>query len=164
MTFSHSVAPSVKMRSASYQNLGSTGSTRVPPPVPVVPDAGRRGQRGERSGVFDELERQRTGRLEVRPTLFLGNAPEVVRRGPIDAKTEREAPRIRPFFLKFVFRLLGADPWRRPDGDRISDNAYCEPATPTSVIVIRVLLVETGSSGPTQPSRGVISTPARFRS
>src|SRR6266446_5447208 len=33
VTFSHSVAASVKMRSDSYQNVGSAGSTRLPPPA-----------------------------------------------------------------------------------------------------------------------------------
>src|SRR4030095_10480568 len=100
--------------------------------VPVVPEAGRGRERGEGSGVFDELEGQRTGRLEVRPTLFLGNAPEVIRRGKIDAKIQREAPRIRPFVLRFGFRLLGADPWRRPDGNHAGDKAHCKPSTPNA--------------------------------
>jgi len=59
--------------------------------VPVIPEAGRCSERCEGSRVFDELEGQRTGWLEVRPTLFLGNAPEVIRRGKIDAKIKRDA-------------------------------------------------------------------------
>src|SRR5262249_8410156 len=91
---------------------------------------------GEGPSVFDELEGQRTVGLEVRATLFLGNAPEVVRGGPIDTKIEREGPRIRTFGFQGRIDgrrgLLCADRRRHTNGDRRSDKAYCEPTTPAS--------------------------------
>src|SRR5215813_6299427 len=101
-----------------------------------------------------------TIRLEVRPTLFLGNAPEVVYRGPIDAKIERDAARIH-FVLRFGFwwRFCGRRWLLRADYGGVL-TAIIQATMPTTnhrpqrpVIVIWDLIVEMGSAGLTQPSQ-----------